>query len=260
MDLGEISKNSELNSAIDFRSVLLREFAIRQSKNSRFSLRAFAKALSLSPSSLSALLRSKRRPSPALIQRLGPELGLSESEIATFAKTSGEVFFQSIPDDVYEKIADWYHYPILELTKVKGFQPSAGYVALRLGITVQEAQEAADRLVQVGLLEVTDKYWKDISLLGNATSVNTKVSSASKRKLQRQLLYKGIDSLETIPFELRINNSSTVAINTKDLPVARERIIKFYRKLLADLEETRTPSDVYNLSIAFFPLTKEIES
>ena len=107
---------------------------------------------------------------------------------------------------------------------------------------------------------MNETRWKDISLLGNATSVNTKVSSASKRKLQRQLLNKGIDALETVPFELRINNSSTVAINKKDLPEARERIIKFYRKLLADLEETRSPSDVYNLSIAFFPLTKEIES
>lgn len=244
----------------DFRALLLREFSIRQSKNPRYSLRGFAKALQLSPSSLSAILRRKRKASPAMIQRVGSELGLGPTEIATYVKTSGEVVFQEIPAEVYEKIADWYHYAILELTKVKGFQPSVGYVALKLGISVSEAKSAVDRLVQVGLLEVTSRSWKDISLLGNATNLNTKITTASKRKLQRQLLEKGIDALEKTPFEFRLNNSSTVAINKKDLPEARERIVKFYRKLLADLEETRTATDVYNLSIAFFPLTKEIES
>lgn len=259
MDLRGNSKNSSADSS-DFRTVLLREFSIRQSKNARYSLRGFAKALNLSPSSLSALLRSKRRPTPALIQRVGPELGLSESQIAHMISASGEVVFQEIPNELYEQISDWHHYAILELTKLKKFKSTTAFVANSLLISEQEARLAVDRLSRVGLLDTSVTPWKDLSLLGNATNIANEVSTASKKKLQKQLLEKGIHSLENVPFELRLNRSSTVAINKADLPKAQERIIKFYRKLMADLEETRTATDVYNISIALFPLTHEVTS
>lgn len=252
--------NQPTDSNADFRTVLINEFERRKEKNARYSLRAFAKALELSPSSLSAILRSKRKPSASLIHRLGPELGLSEPEVARFAQNAGEVFFQELPIDIWDQIADWHHYAILELTNIDGFKPSTAYVAKALSISEQEVRLACDRLVKVGLLEITEAGWKDLSVLGNVTNMTDNTTAASKRKMQRQLLEKGISSLENVPFEDRLNRSMIVGINKKDLPEARERIVKFCHKLLADLGETRSTTDVYNLSIALFPLTNEVKS
>src|SRR5262245_675113 len=61
--------------------LLEQEFTRRRAKNSRFSVRAFARLLGISHSDLSRLRRSQQRPSAGMIARLGQRLGWTAAEM-----------------------------------------------------------------------------------------------------------------------------------------------------------------------------------
>lgn len=61
---------------MSFREVLQEELIRRRARNPRYSLRAFARALALDHSSLSQLLRGRRRVTTRAIRRIGAILRL----------------------------------------------------------------------------------------------------------------------------------------------------------------------------------------
>lgn len=66
---------------MDLRAILKAELNRRRQRNPRYSLRAFARALSTHHSTLSSILQSRRRLTPRSIRQLGARLGLTPGEI-----------------------------------------------------------------------------------------------------------------------------------------------------------------------------------
>src|SRR6202050_4890689 len=74
----------------EFRLLLQDELAARCSRNPNYSLRSFAKFLSVSPAALSAILKGKRPITHKMKERLGLQLGLSLKELGNIqAKPHG---------------------------------------------------------------------------------------------------------------------------------------------------------------------------
>src|SRR5262245_2594450 len=108
---------------------LQQEFLRRCRANSRYSLRGYARALGIEPSALSKLLKGQRTISPSMFRKLGTRLGIAPGTLEAWAGrpstesdpgTRSTAAFQQIALDHFEIIADWYHYAILELTRVQG--------------------------------------------------------------------------------------------------------------------------------------------
>jgi uncharacterized protein (TIGR02147 family) len=268
------SMTPETPGASHFRLALQSELVRRCKANPKYSLRAFAKRLQIEPSFLSKLLSGKRSCTPALIQKLGPELGLSPNEVKRYSEmhsrktavealveaqegrkaTQSDLEFQQLTLDAFQIVADWYHYAILELVTVRGFQPNAKWVAKSLGITVGEANAAVERLVRVGMLKVEGKSWV---CTGNHTTIGNAFSAAAFRKLQAQVLAQAQAALENLPMEVRDQSSVTLSIDTQLLAQAKETIRKFRREMVALLQAQGTrPDQVYQLSVSFFPVTQ----
>lgn len=253
----ELDVKSHVNDSL--RMALQREFVERCRKNSAYSLRAFARSLGIEASPLSGILRGKRTIGPKLRKQLGLALGLSSEELDGLRdkKNLRLKEFQQITLDNYALISDWYHYAILELIRIKSFKPSLSFVAQTLDITNTEAHIAVERLKRLGLLEVNDHgEWIDTSKDGFATNINDSITSAASKKLQRQILELSLKALDTVPIEKRDHTSMTMAVNPKDLPEARARIKKFRRELCAYLERNEKPTEIYQLGIGLFPVTK----
>jgi uncharacterized protein (TIGR02147 family) len=242
-----------------FRIFLQQELVRRCRSNSKYSLRSFARTLDVSPSALSAILSAKRALTTKMIKRLALKLDLNLEEINQFvsaAKTE-VVTFQQVTLDTFAIISDWYHYAILELIRVKSFKPDKTWIASALGITRNEVNMATDRLERVGLLKIqTDGRWVDTSFGGNATNIERNLTSSAQRKLQKQILEMSIKALEQVPIEHREHSSITMAINPLDLPLAKEKIKAFRRELMNSLEQTSEPTQVYNLGVSLYPVTK----
>lgn len=235
-----------------FREKLRLELVKRCKSNSRYSLRAFSRFLEVEPAYLSKLLSAKRNFTPKTIQHFCKNLGWDFQEI----NLPNHSRFESLSEDKFKLLSDWYYFAILELLEIKGFKLSARSVSKRLPINLIQAQDAIDRLTRLGLIKKVNEQWKSQP----NTTLDMGDTSVPLRVLQKQLLQLAEQALDEVSVSRRDQSGVTMAIDSKLLPEAKERIKKFRRELNAFLQEGRNCDEVYQLTISFFPLTTKEES
>src|SRR6185437_6761443 len=126
-----------------FRQLLQEELAKRCARNPRYSLRAFARYFSLDHSTLSQLLRGRRRFTQRAIERMGARLSLPPDMITQFVElervpteswTSREL--RQLSRDAAVSVAEWHHHAILELTRLASFKPDVRWISRVLDVPV----------------------------------------------------------------------------------------------------------------------------
>jgi uncharacterized protein (TIGR02147 family) len=254
-----------------YRHRLQEELSRRCERNPRYSVRAYAKSLNLSPGALSQILSGKRLPSYKLAQRILSYLEFTpeeETQFLTSLARSQQAFgakrlAKHVPEqrlvvreltaDLFRVIGDWYHYAILELTFVEGFRPEPYWIAKQLGITPTETKLAIDRLLQLELLKREGGTLKKAP--DHVTTADKQITAPALRRHQKQLLEKAIASLENDPIEIRNMSSVTLAIDPELIPEARAKIFKLTQTLCKSLDRGKYKK-VYALSVSLFPLQK----
>jgi uncharacterized protein (TIGR02147 family) len=220
-------------------------------------------------STLSQLLRGKRRLTERTVRRCGMRLGLDEESVAEFVRAEcretqpdaalGEV--RRLASDTASLVADWEHYAILELVRLREFRPDSRWVARVLGISVDEVNVALQRLLRLGLLTMDARdRWTDQS--GDTT--------ASVRGFTRAALHRLVDQSrerlrETVgrPGAGRcVFSESTLAVPSDCIAEIADRIEQFRREVHAIVRRETAPDEVYRLEISFAPLTqvKQLEN
>ncbi|RYZ77861.1 MAG: TIGR02147 family protein [Proteobacteria bacterium] len=254
---------------IDIRTYLQAELVRRCKANPRYSLRAMADFLNLESSALSKILNGKRAVTATMFEKLATKLALAPDEIEAFGSQIEEprgrsrlrppkkaaFNYQKIADDHYLIFSDWYHFAILELLAVEGFEPKPNWIARTLGLSLAETKAAIERLTRNGFIEVHQSgRWVDAT--GSVTNIESRTPSSAARKLQLQLFTKALHAIEHIPIEERDHTGMTMAVDSKLLPEAKRRVAKFRRELCDFLESSSRKDSVYQMSIALFPLSK----
>lgn len=261
------TENKGVKSGKVFRLFLQEELVRRCRRNSKYSARAFARTLGIENSALSKILSGKRGLTPTMVDRLGKNLGLNPSEIAQFIigtfvgagamdQSETEASFQQLTLDQFTVISDWYHYAILELTRLPHFRESNRWISKMLGISISEAGVALERLQRLGYLEKGKSGRLEIAQ-GSFTTLGNSFSASAFRKLQKQILEKALVALEEVPIEERDQTSMTMATSKRKMSGAKEMIKKFRRQLAQFLENDAEDLDtVYHLAISLYPATK----
>lgn len=143
-----------------YRKALNDKLVERIRKNPKYSLRAFARAIEVDASILSKVLRGERYFSEELAIRVLDRIDLSYEErewflsslararveaglrrsspaqkrrLAELARERSRELTRELTIDQFKIVADWYHYAILELTRVEGFRNEPAWIAGRLG-------------------------------------------------------------------------------------------------------------------------------
>ena len=246
-----------------FRLRLQSELAVRCATNKQYSLRSFAQHLGVDHSTLSQFLRGKRKLTEAAIQKLGSALKLDPGEMESFQahQRRWPVADASVHEatrltrDAVEMIADWYHYAILELTRLESFQADSSWVARVLGISTDEVNIALVRLCHLGLLAMEGDRWVDRSE-GLVVSMED-FTQAAIHRLWSQVRELSLASMRD-PTRVHEHSSTTLAVNSKRLPEITERIARFRSELLELLQHDRAHDDVYRLEISLFPITRSV--
>lgn len=260
----------EANFATFLQSELLR----RQTTNSSYSLRAFARDLNIEPSLLSKILRKKIPVTLKMLERLAPSAGLAEPHLSSYREyvksSEGLKSFVPLQDkqirhEEFKLIQDWYHITIVELTLLSDFEPTAAWIAKKLGISEGEAALAVERLITLGLLERTSDGQFKKSGQGSPGLRIVSDDYPSYLKALRQSINqfgtKAMTAMHEVPSSLRVNTTLTVAIDSSLVAEAKKRIINFTRSLVDELEKkSQAKNHVYELMVSFFPLTKDSES
>lgn len=249
----------------NFRLFLQEEFTNRCKKNPNYSLRAFAKNLSISHATLSHILRGTRVITPELKLKLGKALGLDPLSINRFSEGKKQVLFtqKATPDfqqltlDSFRLISNWEHDAILELTRVQGFKSDIKWIAKQLKISVGEANAAVERLQRMEMLEITsDGLW--IDLAGDNTNIlGDDFTDVASKRFQKEVLNKALHAIDNVDTSVRNNTSVMLAIDSNDIPEIKKRIKNFRRELTQYLQRKNAkPDQVYQIGIALYPLTE----
>ncbi|MEK7356098.1 MAG: TIGR02147 family protein [Bdellovibrionota bacterium] len=234
-----------------------KQFTDRCQKNSRYSLRAFSKSLDIDASTVSQFLAGKRAPSQKALSEICERLSAKPKDLRFLGmlpvEADGADEFYHLTVDTFSVMADWYHFAIMEMTYVSAFKADPRWIANQLGISVVEAKTALERLIRLNLVsQKNGRLQKTRETITNHTGINT---STARKTLQKQLISKALAAVDETPQNEKDITSMTMAIDPKNLDRAREMIKNFRRDLCVLLEEG-AQSQVYNVGIQLYPLSK----
>lgn len=238
-----------------FRNYLREEYESRVFSNPNYSLRAYAKSLRLSSSELSKIINNKRKITPKMFEKLTANLDLHSSLYKKYKEqiANHDAVGQAklhINRESFKVIKDWYHFAILELTKIKGFKFNIEWISKMLGIQIFQTREALERLKNLDMIEFGDD--KLIVKSQNTVSIDEKKSSEAARLHQKQILNKATNAIDTYPMSERDQSAFLMAVDSKKLPQAKLMIKKFRRELSTFLETTDNPDSLMYLSVSLF--------
>lgn len=258
-NLSTVQNQSNETKDSPFVHWLQNELTQRCRKNSKYSLRAFAKTLQVDASTLSQILSGKRKLTKKSIQKFCVNLNIP-IDVETYFLQEHETKEKSASPtspyspvyiDSFNAIADWYHTVILEMTEQKDFLSDPFYIANQLGISQSEAKLAIERLIRLGLLIEKNGVLKKV----NKQLSNFKPGETSRahRLFQKQIIAKASDAIENTASELKDITAMIMSIDEKKLPEARVKIQKFRHEMCEFLEDGDV-SQVYSLSIQLVPM------
>ncbi len=254
---------------------LRRELDRRLGNNPRYSMRAFAKALGMSPGELSEVLREKRPISARACQKVAAALDLSPAEfkhLLVLATTTGAARVragESVPmkaavqtaqahrldEDRFRLVSDWWCFAILSLLDLEEIRWASSEIAERFGITSLQAQAAMDRLERLGIVKKTGH---ERAVSSEFVEHLSEVSSEAIRRYHRSLLEKAIESLETQDREERDITGIGFPLDRRELKAVAREIAEFQDQLIAKYGRKRRGrkfDSVYQLETALFRLS-----
>ena len=253
-----------------YRHLLRSELLGRIKRNARYSVRAFARDLSVSSAFMSQVLNGNRSLSEANGLKVARALGWEIQKTDLFLhlirleqckdpalrtllyqEAHGTFDFIDLEAEAFEAISNWLHFAILELTLVKGFKSNSLWMARRLGVTKQEIDDAVGRLISLGLLA---KEGSILAIVKNSSVPDT--PSAAMRNFHKTHLLKAARALEEQNFDQYHFSGITTAIDPRNLPVAEAMIKTFRRKLMKVLEQGEKTA-VYQISFQLYQLDRE---
>jgi plasmid maintenance system antidote protein VapI len=247
-----------MENPIDF---LNSEYRKRKDRNPNFSLRSFAKWLDVSPAQLSQMMAGKRNITFRTLKKINDRLGLSPVNSQELIKIllrqknliskPAEKKVSQLREDHFLLISDWYHLAILSLTKIKGAKSDPRWVARRLGIKIDEAHQALQRLERLGILQIKPVFKQ----IGDPFEVVSEIPSAAIRKYHKQNLALSMEKIETIEVALRQFQSISVPMNPSILKILKKEIDEFLSRI-SDICENSQALEVYNLNVQLFPVTQ----
>jgi uncharacterized protein (TIGR02147 family) len=250
-------KNEE--SHITFQHYIRKAFIERKSKNPSYSVRAYARFLGFDQSLLSKVLNGRKKLSLKSMETAFLKLGLSPMEIKKLISGKAPSAFEQMEEDVFKTISLWQHFALLEYMKTNRSK-DVSKIASSFGLHKEEIIEALERMERLGFIKQSKNKWK--TLKPNNSWANFECSSEARKNLQRVFLQKALQSLENDPFETREHGSLTVAINASKISEFKQKLHGIINDLSDDLQPAITNeklTDVYQLNISFYPLTKNKE-
>lgn len=253
-----------MNELMTIKDYLSNDYERRSARNANFSLRAYARFLEMDAPNLSKVLKGKIRPGPRLTKRLLLKTGADdrvakivlEGQKSEVIKKSN---FEILEEDQFQLISRWYYYAIMELFETSHFKKAFAkdpenykWLAKKLGITTQEVRIAFERLLRLKMIEHTEGEWRDTTT-GIMSSIDSKKSSQARRSHQKEILEQAILAMDKIDPDFRDQSSMTMAVNMEDINDVKEMIRNFRRQVSGYLNAAEDKSEVYHLSVSFFP-------
>ena len=255
--------------------LLFNELHFRQMLNPRYSLRAFARDLSLAPSSLSEIfsgrkgvslrrgetimrkLNVSKQDQEPILEELRAGQNRANEKRASAGKRSNENRAQKVPNRLQllnELVSHWAYFAVLETLHLKDFQPDEDWIAKRLNMPVEQVRIIVRRLLDLNLLEVTPEgRWMDRN---EAATTSDGIQSRAIVDMHLSLLERCKNALVDRSVTERTAKALIFALPSAALPKVEHAIGQFQQALVAIAMEHKGADDVQCLTIHRFALSQ----
>jgi transcriptional regulator with XRE-family HTH domain len=231
-------------------------FDLKRKRNSKYSLRAFARDCGINSGRMSQYLSGQRLLTNGMIKKIGTNLNFSDNELELFLslykKDKKSIQIEAhLLKEIYHPVC--FH--ILSLFETENFQDEIGFIASRLGISEEQAASYLETLEKSNLIKKNDSGKRTLCYDVIRTSAN--VPNAELRQSHKLSLTKIIELIDTVDVKDREMTSVTLCVDPILLPKAKKKISDFVEKLAVSLESGRK-KEVYELNVQLVPMTKPI--
>lgn len=232
-----------------------------QTRNPAFSLRAFAKKIGVSHSTLSSILNFKRAISPTQTEKIAQGLGLNPIEISAlkkfyfveynhFESENVKKVFMIQNADFFNK---WFVRAIFELSKTENYKNDKNWIAFTLGISNKQVEEAIDILCEENLAEQDIENFKikydqyEFKLNDNLTF----------KEFNKTIAKKVLTAIETDSIQKDEVYNQILAVSESDLKYIKKMILRLQNKMAKFINDNHTiKQEVYCISINLNELSK----
>lgn len=260
----------------DPRFYIKTELEARMKRRPHYSLRAFARDLELSPSTVSDFLNGKLGFSKERVYQLSKKLSLTEEQrdhwwdlleaqfsrdsngrkLAKVRATARTLESKSrLALEKFQVISEWQHFAIIELIDISSQYHSFEALGKSLGIGTKKARESIQRLEKLNLVDCHELPWKvnvGVTLSGGGVTVDKAL-----REAHAQILQKAIQALETQPVTERESQSIIFAIDDRKIPEMKEEFHKILARFAMKHSEVSNKNSVYCMSSHLFSLMEK---
>lgn len=262
------------NENTNYRDILFQQFEKKKIRNSRYSLRAFARDLEVPVSRLSDVFNSKKSPSMPMATHMALKMGLGtlQKEIFTtsvqlekekiqarksLVEKRLEILQQKAKSqwtlEHFEQVSKWLDHSICVALSLAEPPKTAEQIAQMFGVEVSEVKVSLEKILAQNDIVKTENGW----LATDETSLtpDDKPSSAI-RKFHTEILTKAKASLVNDPMEVRDFTSIIFSVNLQELPILKKRIAEMRDQLMMEFGAAKDCDAVYDLSFFLFPISK----
>lgn len=268
----QLSRFDSLSEVLNF------ELSKRKEKNASYSLRAFARDLELSPSSLSEVMQKKNGVSSKSLEKISKRITKTENEkqyltdlvLAEFSKNSAvkteagkrlkkakdSFLTRRMKIQKFRMLSQWYHSAIYQLIELNDFCEDPEWIANELGISKKEAKHALDRLEELELIYRDSEG--NIKSLEQSHSVFSDIPEEAIRLFHKSVIAQQIQSLDLDPMEERENLSMYLSVSSEKIPEFKKK----FRDFVSDFWRSENPEKkdkLYAFSLNFSPVKNRRE-
>lgn len=224
----------------------------RKQDTPHFSIRAFARHLNISDSTLSKILRKQRPIGKALATKLERKLNVKFNKDS---KVLGRktLHFRDLELEQNEQDYPWYFFPLIEYIKLMD-EIDLHQLSRQLDAPPQEIEKTLELLVSRNIIKKNGTSYK-----ANPEPVsgylNPPTTSASAKKYQHLSLKKSVEALASVDFEKRIHNSMYFRFDSKQMNDVRSCFKTFYREMSRiTFKHARNADSIYCMQASAFPV------
>lgn len=255
---------TQMNNANDELRLLVEKRIIDlKNQNSQFSMRAMARYLDLTPSSLSEFISGKRNFSPERIKNiiekipLDPKLKTKLNEQLSRQnklKTKEEIERLQLEIDLYYLVSDDIYYTLLCLVELDEFKNDLDWMASKTNKSKKEIQVALERLIKLNFIKEIDE-----TLRINTENLNTTDEIANKflKTRHENNLKSALNSLIFDDVENRFFTFETLAISKDAFPEIKKAITDCQDRIV-QISKTYPKHEVYEFCFNFYPKTIQL--
>lgn len=246
----------------NFRDFLIAELESRKNSNQRYSIRRFSMALKLNDSSLSQILRGRRKATEAIIRKVGLQLGINVEEIEKFV--SNELGFEIekfevSKNEILKKNSNIDLDVLMVMIDQVPCDEDLSLICKKLAVSKQQLHKMIELLIAGKLLEIKEGVYK-CAVRYVTTIIKSDACTIEESNYQKNLLQKSIRSIEGVDVSCRNHTSTVFKFNNQEISKAIELIRRFRRNFSQNLAIKKPTGleeheDVYALQVSFFPAT-----